>query len=134
MQDCFLFLGLIPRDDVQGLMEISVAVVNPSLFEGWSTTVEEAKALGVPLVLSRWKCTLSKRATRLPYFAATSIPEASSALIKVWHRPLESPVARRNRALLENAKRTAEFARRLDAAFHLAQALPQRPHRGAGGR
>jgi glycosyltransferase involved in cell wall biosynthesis len=33
-------------------MRASSALLNPSLFEGWSTTVEEARALGVPLILS----------------------------------------------------------------------------------
>ena len=46
------FLGLIPYRHVAPLMIHSTAVINPSLFEGWSTTVEEAKALGVPLILS----------------------------------------------------------------------------------
>ena len=30
----------------------SAAVINPSLFEGWSTTVEEAKALDLNIILS----------------------------------------------------------------------------------
>jgi glycosyltransferase involved in cell wall biosynthesis len=48
----FLILGSIPFADIYPLMRASIAVINPSLFEGWSTTVEEAKALGVPLLLS----------------------------------------------------------------------------------
>ena len=48
----FLLLGSIPYPHIAQLMLGAVAVVNPSLSEGWSTTVEEAKALGVPLVLS----------------------------------------------------------------------------------
>jgi glycosyltransferase involved in cell wall biosynthesis len=48
----FLFLGSIPYEDVVGLMRASRALLNPSLFEGWSTTVEEAKALGIPMILS----------------------------------------------------------------------------------
>jgi len=50
--DEFRFLGMVPRDDIARLMQASVAVINPSLFEGWSTVVEEAKSLGVPLLLS----------------------------------------------------------------------------------
>jgi glycosyltransferase involved in cell wall biosynthesis len=46
------FLGLVPGDHVLPLMRLSCAVINPSFHEGWSTTVEEAKALGVPLLLS----------------------------------------------------------------------------------
>ena len=48
----FRFLGLIPREDVYALMRGAVAIVNPSLSEGWSTAVEEARALEVPMVLS----------------------------------------------------------------------------------
>jgi glycosyltransferase involved in cell wall biosynthesis len=44
--------GLVPVDDLHGLMAGCEAVVNPSLFEGWSTTVEEARSAGVPLILS----------------------------------------------------------------------------------
>ncbi len=52
LQDSFKLLGLIPYDHIVRLMQRSVAVINPSYFEGWSTTVEEAKAIGTPLLLS----------------------------------------------------------------------------------
>lgn len=46
------FLGLIDYEDVFGLMKYSKAVINPSLFEGWSSTVEECKSIGKPMILS----------------------------------------------------------------------------------
>lgn len=52
VSDLFRPLGLIPYADIPLLMRASLALINPSLFEGWSTTVEEAKALGTPMVLS----------------------------------------------------------------------------------
>jgi glycosyltransferase involved in cell wall biosynthesis len=48
----FRYLGVIPLDHVYALLRASVAMINPSRFEGWSTTVEEAKSFGVPLILS----------------------------------------------------------------------------------
>jgi len=45
-------LGLIPYEDLCGLLRNSVAVINPSLFEGWSTTVEECKSVGKSIILS----------------------------------------------------------------------------------
>jgi glycosyltransferase involved in cell wall biosynthesis len=48
----FKVLGLIQRDELNYLMKGSIAVINPSRFEGWSTTVEEAKYLGKRLILS----------------------------------------------------------------------------------
>ena len=48
----FRYLGMIPLDHVYALMRSSTALINPSRFEGWSTTVEEAKSFGVPMILS----------------------------------------------------------------------------------
>lgn len=46
------FLGLIPREDQLSLMVHAKAVLQPSLFEGWSTSVEEAKSLNKWLICS----------------------------------------------------------------------------------
>jgi glycosyltransferase involved in cell wall biosynthesis len=48
----FRYLGMIPLDHVYALLRASTALINPSRFEGWSTTVEEAKSFGVPTILS----------------------------------------------------------------------------------
>ncbi|HEY8933854.1 MAG TPA: glycosyltransferase, partial [Cyclobacteriaceae bacterium] len=45
-------LGLIPRSDQLALYRMAVALVQPSINEGWSTSVEEAKALGKNLLMS----------------------------------------------------------------------------------
>lgn len=37
------FLGFIPRKDLDILIDKAKAIIQPSLFEGWSTTIEEAK-------------------------------------------------------------------------------------------
>jgi len=50
--DNFLVLGVIPYNDLVSLMRNSLALINPSLFEGWSSTVEEAKSLGKRVILS----------------------------------------------------------------------------------
>jgi glycosyltransferase involved in cell wall biosynthesis len=47
-----LILGLLPRHEQLQLMRRSVAVVQPSLFEGWSLLVEDARALGKRLYVS----------------------------------------------------------------------------------
>jgi hypothetical protein len=45
-------LGMIDYDEVLWFMKNSIAVINPSLFEGWSSTVEESKSMGKQVVLS----------------------------------------------------------------------------------
>jgi glycosyltransferase involved in cell wall biosynthesis len=52
LEKSFRYLGMIPLDHVYALLRASIALINPSRFEGWSTTVEEAKSFGVPTILS----------------------------------------------------------------------------------
>jgi glycosyltransferase involved in cell wall biosynthesis len=48
----FRMLGLVPRPDVYALQRQAMAILQPSLFEGWSTSIEEAKSLGKRVVVS----------------------------------------------------------------------------------
>ena len=45
-------LGVVPRDDYLQLVRGAAALVQPSLFEGWSSIVEDARAFGKPIALS----------------------------------------------------------------------------------
>jgi glycosyltransferase involved in cell wall biosynthesis len=49
------FLGFLPKDDLYTLLAHAKALIQPSLFEGWSTTIEDAIALNVPVVCSDLK-------------------------------------------------------------------------------
>jgi glycosyltransferase involved in cell wall biosynthesis len=46
------FLGFIPREDQLLLIQNAQVVVQPSLFEGWSTVIEDAKSFGCPIIAS----------------------------------------------------------------------------------
>jgi glycosyltransferase involved in cell wall biosynthesis len=46
------FLGLISREDQLCLLKNSMAIIQPSFFESWNTTVEDAKLLGKYIILS----------------------------------------------------------------------------------
>jgi glycosyltransferase involved in cell wall biosynthesis len=46
------FLGFIDRSEQLQLMNNAVAIIQPSLFEGWSTVVEDAKSLNKSLIVS----------------------------------------------------------------------------------
>lgn len=52
LENYIRILGFIDRDDQLALMGECEAIIQPSLFEGWSTAVEEAKALNKFLILS----------------------------------------------------------------------------------
>jgi glycosyltransferase involved in cell wall biosynthesis len=46
------FLGQVPYEDLVAIMRAAALVIQPSFFEGWSTSIEDSKALGRPLVCS----------------------------------------------------------------------------------
>lgn len=52
LEDKFRFLGFIDRNEQLQLMKNSIAIVQPSLFEGWSTVVEDTKAINHVILLS----------------------------------------------------------------------------------
>jgi glycosyltransferase involved in cell wall biosynthesis len=52
LRDQVRILGLLPRDQQLAILRSCAAVVQPSLFEGWSTVVEDVRAIGRPLFLS----------------------------------------------------------------------------------
>lgn len=52
LRDVVVPLGFLSRSDQIQLMRTADSIVQPSLFEGWSTVVEDAKTLGQRLVVS----------------------------------------------------------------------------------
>ena len=52
INDNVRFLGFMDRKEQLALMKYSMAVIQPSLFEGWSTVVEDSKSIGATLIVS----------------------------------------------------------------------------------
>lgn len=52
LEDNILILGFINRFEQIQLMRNAAAILQPSLFEGWNTSVEDARSLGKPLIIS----------------------------------------------------------------------------------
>lgn len=52
LENNFKILGVVNFDELMSLMKYSVAVINPSRSEGWSSTVEQAKSMGKFILLS----------------------------------------------------------------------------------
>jgi glycosyltransferase involved in cell wall biosynthesis len=78
--DSFRVLGQIPFNHLAGLMQHAVAFINPSLFEGWSTSVEEAKSMGKQIVLSDIPVHREQAPERGLFFAPHD-PEALAELL-----------------------------------------------------
>ncbi len=80
-------LGLIPYEDVLSLMRNSVAVVNPSRFEGWSSTVEEARSVGKRIALSNIAVHREQGPARAQYFDPDDVSGLCLILERWWNGP-----------------------------------------------
>ena len=81
----FRVLGVVPFDDLVGLMQHTVAFINPSRFEGWSTSVEEAKTMGKPILLSDIPVH-REQAPAQGYYFATDAPTALADAMRLVMR------------------------------------------------
>jgi glycosyltransferase involved in cell wall biosynthesis len=79
----FRILGMIPFLDIFALIRQSVAVLQPSLFEGWSTTVEETKSVGKTLILSDIPVHREQNPPKAHYFKPTDAEMLAQILIHV---------------------------------------------------
>jgi glycosyltransferase involved in cell wall biosynthesis len=103
----FRYLGMIPLPHVYALLRATTALINPSRFEGWSTTVEEAKSFGVPMILSEIDVHREQAAGAARYFAVDDPVMLADCLSYVSQNP--GPVTVRN-LLPDLDRRVAMFA------------------------
>lgn len=86
-------LGMVPRTDQLQLMRTSVAVVQPSLFEGWSTVVEDARALGKKIILSDLVVHDEQHHPDSLFFIRTSVGSLAIAMRDAWRDGMTGPEA-----------------------------------------
>jgi glycosyltransferase involved in cell wall biosynthesis len=105
------FLGFIPRADQLALSQGSICVIQPSLCEGWSTVVEDAKAMGKHVLASDIAVHREQLAANADFFA----PDDAEALARLIERhadedPTVQPIDY-GRAKLAYARTLIEMAR-----------------------
>jgi glycosyltransferase involved in cell wall biosynthesis len=109
----FLTLGTVSRDVLFALMRSARAIVNPSLFEGWSSTVEEGKALGKQLVLSDLAVHREQAPRDALYFDPQDPEALAQALRQAWNAfDPQDDRSRSDRAAAEHPGKVAAFAER----------------------
>lgn len=107
------FLGVVPRIDQVQLMRAAVAMVQPSRFEGWSTVVEDARALGCPIALSDLAVHREQAPPAAHYFALDDVGALADALRTAWDRRGDAHAEAAAQA--DNAERILAFGRRFAA-------------------
>ena len=84
-------LGLIPRNEQLTLMKYAIAVVQPSLFEGWGTSTEDAKTLGKITVLSDIPVHREQADERTTFFKRESYYELCDKMSSLWEEYYNQP-------------------------------------------
>jgi glycosyltransferase involved in cell wall biosynthesis len=79
-----LVLGLVPRADVFALMKECRSIIQPSLYEGWSTSVEESKCLDLSIILSNIPVHLEQNPAKGKFFSPFD-PEGLAQLLIEQH-------------------------------------------------
>jgi glycosyltransferase involved in cell wall biosynthesis len=104
-------LGLIDYDDVMHLIRHCVSLINPSLFEGWSSTVEEVKSLGKNVILSDINVHREQNPPASIYFSPFDKYGLSEILWEKWNNSTGGPDFELERIAQRNLQeRVIQFA------------------------
>ncbi len=104
-------LGPLPHGDVLRLMRQSVCVLNPSLFEGYGMSIDEARSLGKRVLLSDIAAHREQGPPAATYFDPRDVAGLAGKLREAWdeRRPGPDPDLEREarRSLPERRERYA---------------------------
>ncbi|MDT4328980.1 glycosyltransferase [Methylomonas sp. MED-D] len=105
-------LGLISRSDQIQVFRKAAFTLQPSEFEGWSTTVEDGIALGKDMLLSNIDTHIEQNPLYGTYFQAGNVDDLAEKLILLWERCAPGPDLKRESFVKENnQQRCAAFAK-----------------------
>jgi glycosyltransferase involved in cell wall biosynthesis len=106
VHDNIRILGAVSRDDLLDLLRSASLVLQPSLSEGWNTTLEDAKALGVPVVCSDLEVHREQCGEEAFYFNPRNPQSLADALSCAWshQKDVQSAYLHREKCSLERAQ------------------------------
>lgn len=84
LSDRIYLLGLIPKIDQIQLVRQSLAMIQPSLFEGWSTVVEDARCFGKQIAISNISVHLEQSPPKAKFFNPDQPQELADILHQWW--------------------------------------------------
>ena len=91
LQDNIKFLGFIDRREQLCFMENALAVIQPSLFEGWSSVVEDAKAMNQNLIVSSLNVHKEQLGNQGYYFNPNDEIELIDQMILFLEKKISTP-------------------------------------------
>jgi glycosyltransferase involved in cell wall biosynthesis len=79
-------LGMVNDVDFGNIIRSAAVVIQPSLFEGWSTAIQDCKALGRPLICSDIPVHREQAKEIVGYFRCDGPDELAALLAENWSR------------------------------------------------
>jgi len=110
IDDQIKIIGLVPHEHVLQLIRQSVAVINPSLFEGWSTTVEETKSIGKRMILSNLNVHREQNPEGAIFFSPNNSKELADLISKTWENKYGPDLIMESKAKSNLTIRKSNFA------------------------
>lgn len=87
----FIHLNVVPQEHVYQLIRQSQAVLQPSLFEGWSTSIEEAKSLGKGMIVSNLPVHREQNPPASIFFDPHKPEELAACMVKYFQEKNPGP-------------------------------------------
>ncbi|MDP6526595.1 MAG: glycosyltransferase [Kiritimatiellia bacterium] len=110
----FILLGMVPHSHLFSLMRQSLAVLQPSLFEGWNSCVEEVKSVGKGMIVSDIAVHREQNPPASRFFEPEKPEALAASLVDVFRECEPGPDKELETAAQEALPgRMIEFARRL---------------------
>jgi glycosyltransferase involved in cell wall biosynthesis len=101
------FLGQVPYRDLVAIMRAAALIIQPSFFEGWSTSIEDSKALGRPLICSDISVHREQVPDALGFFDPTKPAALADLLAQIYPDLPPGPDIEREEVALELARKRA---------------------------
>ncbi len=128
LDDSIRILGIVDRYDQWQLYRGAKLVLQPSLFEGWSTSVEEARSLGKTVVLSDIPVHREQLGDRGHFFPPLDPERLASIVEGLWETmPDFDRAQHENQAVEEHRIRVQAFGNQLLKLFREAVSEQREP-------
>ncbi|BBB91636.1 MAG TPA: glycosyltransferase family 1 protein [Methylomusa anaerophila] len=127
IEDNIRVLGFIPREDQIQLIRRSLAVVQPSLSEGWSTVVEDSRVLGKPMLLSDIAVHREQNPPYSSFFSPNDSEDLAGKMTDLWEQNQPGPdLCREKEAEEAAAGLVRDYAKRFGEIAAIPQWNPSR--------
>jgi glycosyltransferase involved in cell wall biosynthesis len=91
IRDQIIYLGLVPYDDVLRLHRQAICVVNPSRFEGWGISIDEARSIGKRVIASDLPSHREQSPPSALYFDPADEGQLAPLVEEVWKTAAPGP-------------------------------------------